>query len=278
MKIKKIYFVKTIKDAVSLIKKKNSIFIAGSSYSFKNMASEAEIAIMGSNLPLSYIRKDTKFLKIGALTTFSVIEQDKLCKDLFGGVLAKAASACSSQLVRNMATIGGNIAHLNAFNLMPLLCCCLNARVKIAEKGAIKTVSWKDIYCANKKAGRDFLIIEILFPLSHSENFFYFEKVSKIKSSWDSYITACFSLKVKNKIVKNASIVFSALTAMPLKVVVAEKELEGKKLSPDIIEKASLACEKAVEDIRHGSKIWQYRAKLAKNLSSYFLNKVMEAR
>ncbi|NLI10707.1 MAG: hypothetical protein GX447_08150 [Elusimicrobia bacterium] len=277
MNIKQVYFPKTLKEALSLTKKKNSVFIAGSSYSFKNIPSQAEIAVMGSNLPLTYIKKDSKNLILGAGATFADMEENKICKTLFGGVLAKAASACSSQLIRNMATVGGNLAHPNAFNLMPLLCSCMDAKVKIMSSSGTKTVLWKEIYGGKYKAGKDFLITEILFPLSYSKNIFYFEKVSKIKSSWDSYITVCFSLELKKSAVKNISLAFSALRAIPIRALEAEKKLIGKTLDSQTISEAADLCAQEILSVHKGSS-WEYKAKLAGNLTSYFLSTAAEAK
>ena len=60
---------------------------------------------------LSYVRRRAGTYAIGATTTMAELEESEDIKGLAGGVLARAAATCGSIQIRNMATIGGNMAH-----------------------------------------------------------------------------------------------------------------------------------------------------------------------
>lgn len=276
VKIKKVYFPNTVREAVSLLGKKNSIYIAGSTYSFKNIPENTEIVVCGRDLPICGIKKDQKHLIIGAGATFDQIEKNKLCSSLFDGLLSKAASACSSQLIRNMATVGGNLSHLNAFNLFPVLSSCLNAQVKIYGKGFYKKIFWKDLYSGKYKPGINCLITELIFPLSLSSHKFYFRKVSKIKSSWDSYITVCFRADVSRRKIKDLKLSIGAVRALPYSDEAMERDVIAKELNSELIKNISSRLESGILSLHANSKINSYRASLAKNLSTDFLSGLME--
>jgi xanthine dehydrogenase YagS FAD-binding subunit len=58
---------------------------------------------------LDYIREDKDGLKIGALTTLSAIVDDPVVNNRYR-ILAKAAETVANPQIRNMGTIGGNLA------------------------------------------------------------------------------------------------------------------------------------------------------------------------
>jgi CO/xanthine dehydrogenase FAD-binding subunit len=61
---------------------------------------------------LEYIKEEDGMLKIGALTKLADIAADENIKSKYTA-LAQAAKAVATPNVRNMGTIGGNIAQLN---------------------------------------------------------------------------------------------------------------------------------------------------------------------
>ncbi|MEP5429432.1 MAG: FAD binding domain-containing protein, partial [Flavobacteriaceae bacterium] len=59
---------------------------------------------------LSYIKEEDGLLKIGALTTQTEIEHSQLCKTKYP-IFSDATKLIADPSVRNVGTIGGNIAH-----------------------------------------------------------------------------------------------------------------------------------------------------------------------
>jgi len=272
LKIKNIYFPSNMREAITMLKKKKSIFIAGSTFSFKALPQDIEDVVLSKKIKLNYIKKDSKNLVIGSLATFNDIENDKYCKTLFGGSLSMSASQCSSQLIRNMATIGGNIAHTNAFNIWPVMLTMLNSKVKIITLKGEKTALYKDLYKLGFIFGRNALIKEIMIPLEYSKDNFYFHKVSKIKSSWDSYLTAAFRSKIKEGKIKDIKLVFGAIRALPYENIEIEKGLLNHEITDDLIKETAERYSSGILSINPNAKINKYRSQLAGNLVSYYLN------
>ena len=60
---------------------------------------------------LSYIRRRGTACVIGATTTMAELEASDVIQALAGGLLSRAARTCGSALIRNLATLGGNMAN-----------------------------------------------------------------------------------------------------------------------------------------------------------------------
>jgi len=82
---------------------------------------------------LSYIRRKQGALAIGATTTLAEIEASDALGKLAGGILPKAAATSGSVSIRNVATIGGNLANASpaADLAVPLL--ALEASAVVAD-------------------------------------------------------------------------------------------------------------------------------------------------
>ncbi len=80
---------------------------------------------------LSYIKEEGDFLKLGALTTQSEMEYSPLIKQKYA-IFSDAIKLTADPSVRNVGTIGGNIAHGDAANDQPALMLAMRATI-IAE-------------------------------------------------------------------------------------------------------------------------------------------------
>ena len=64
-----------------------------------------------NNIPgLSYIKEEDGYLKIGAMTRESELEESELIRSTYP-IFTDASKLIADPQVRNMGTIGGNIAH-----------------------------------------------------------------------------------------------------------------------------------------------------------------------
>ncbi|KAF0126202.1 MAG: aerobic-type carbon monoxide dehydrogenase middle subunit CoxM/CutM-like protein [Elusimicrobia bacterium] len=204
--------------------------LAGGTLSGKNIGPETVTLVDLKRLPLAAIKTTAAGLSIGALATFDEIENSRVVKGWAGGVLCAAAAKCSSQLVRNMATIGGNIARPNAFNVFPPLLLALDAKVTVAWKGVAKTFPLAGLYDGTLKKipGRDCLITGIILPAASKGLKCAFEKFARTESSWESYITLAMCAEVKKGVIKSARIGIGALSAVPVLAPKAAAALTGE--------------------------------------------------
>ncbi|MDA3792885.1 MAG: xanthine dehydrogenase family protein subunit M [Elusimicrobia bacterium] len=83
---------------------------------------------------LKEIKKEDDYIKIGALSTMSDIASSKIIRE-YAAALKDSADDMGSPLIRNLATIGGNLANSSpAGDTLPALC-ALDAIVKVTTAG-----------------------------------------------------------------------------------------------------------------------------------------------
>ena len=252
--IKYYSFPETPKEALAglLSRKTEAIAVAGGTLVAKTLPETVESFINLKNLPLNYIKKQGQDLVIGATETFDAIDNSKLVKGWAGGTISGAAARCSSQLIRNMATIGGNIARPHSFNIFPTVLLGLDARVRILTRTGAKTYPFADIYGPDFKfkPGRDCLILEITIPGRTKNWICRFDKFAKTEASWEAYLTLFMATEVKDGIVKTARVTVGALSPKPFRALAAEKVLSGVKLSARVIDEAALELERDLDGAR----------------------------
>src|SRR5512147_1948268 len=77
---------------------------------------------------LSYIKEEDGWLKIGAMTRESTLERSSLIHEKYP-LLADAVEVISDPVVRNMGTIGGNLANADPGNDHPAVMLAYGARI-----------------------------------------------------------------------------------------------------------------------------------------------------
>jgi len=94
---------------------------------------------------LDYIKEENGSLKIGALTRESTLENSELVARNFP-ILIDTARVIADPLVRNMATVGGNLAHGDPANDHPATMIALNASVTVAGAKGVRTIPVSDFF------------------------------------------------------------------------------------------------------------------------------------
>ena len=245
-KLNSYHFPATIKEAATLLAKPGALLIAGSTMAAKNIPGGAERGVDIRNLPLKYIKADAKGLHIGAAVTFSDLLASKTACAWAGGILQTASFTVSSQLIRNMATIGGNIARPMPHNHMPTVFCALQAQAQVLYKGKVSYYPVEELWQKPlfDTLGRSALLVEVLLPAATKNMRGIFDRLSKAPSMWESYAMVAAALEIKNGVCKNACLALGSAVARPKRLTASEKALEGKILNAETVAfAAALALE-----------------------------------
>ena len=269
-KIDKKYFApQTIKELKFLLKKYpgSKILSGGTDLSLivtKERKTINSIIYINSINELNFIRKNKKFIEIGASTPLIEFESQiiKHYPD-FKDILERYGSV----QIRNVATIAGNIATASPIgDTLPLLL-SLNAQIVISNSTNDKILYLNDFFIDYRKTklNNSQFIKLIKIPL-HRNNIFKAYKISKRIDDDISAVCASFNLNIKNNIIKSVSIAYGGMAAIPKRALLCEKSLLNKELSEKNINLAQQSLEKdfnPIDDMRASSK---YRMKVAKNL------------
>src|SRR6056297_1220315 len=131
-----IYTPAAVDKIKSLLKKNTSRILAGGTDILLKrdelINEDIDLIDLSRVEELKFIKKEQGVIKLGAMTTFSQIANDKLINKYIPA-LAQAACQLGSVQIRNRATIGGNVAYVSpAADSVPVLM-AHSTRVKIMK-------------------------------------------------------------------------------------------------------------------------------------------------
>ena len=114
---------------------------------------------------LSYIRRRGTAYTIGATTTMAELEASDVIQALAGGLLCHAARSCGSLPVRNLATLGGNMANGSPAADMATPLLVLDASVVLMDSRGRRKLPVAE-YLLGARANRfaKSLLVEVVIP------------------------------------------------------------------------------------------------------------------
>ena len=197
-----------------------------------------------TNAGLTYIRHEGGAWRIGATTTMAAIEESAAIRKLAGGILSRAAASCGSVQNRNLATIGGNMAHGSpaADTATPLL--ALDAAVVIANARGQKEIPLSDYL----RGPRTSLLVEIAIPdpAGGKRCGWSFQKLGRTAIDIALVnVAAGLQLDIRSR-VKRARIALGAVSPKSIRALRAEEILIGRVLDRALIAEA---CDAVARDI-----------------------------
>jgi carbon-monoxide dehydrogenase medium subunit len=188
---------------------------------------------------LSYIREAAGFLTIGALTRESDLDASDLIRKKYP-ILSDTASVIGDPLVRNMATVGGNLAHADPANDHPATMLALGTEVvAIGPKGS-RNIPVVDFFTGmfTTALQPDEILTELRIPAPPPRSGGAYLKVERKVGDFAAAAVAV-QITLDGNNCKYAGIGLTNVGPMPIKASRAEKSLIGKPLDDKAIEEAA---------------------------------------
>ena len=213
---------------------------------------------------LDFIKTRKNYIEVGAVTPLIKFEKFilKYYPD-FNSVLKRYGSI----QIRNVGTIGGNIATASPIgDTLPILL-SLNANIIIEGKNKKKNIPIQNFFQSYRKTKlkKCEFIYSIKIPI-YKKNIFKAYKISKRFDDDISSVCASFNLQIINKKIKNIKIAFGGMAEVPKRAINCEKNLNNKNLSLTSFERAKNYLEKDFKPIDDMRATKEYRMEIAKNL------------
>jgi aerobic carbon-monoxide dehydrogenase medium subunit len=225
---------------------------------------------------LEYIREEGGFLKIGGRTRESTLEASDLIRKNYP-ILADTAAVIADPLVRNLATVGGNLAHGDPANDHPATMLALGAVVVATGPKGERTIPIETFFTDlfTTALAHDEILTEIRIPTPPAGSGGAYVKLERKVGDFATAASAV-QLTLKGGVVERAGIGLTNAGPVPVKAVQAEAFLKGKKLDAGtIVEAARLAAESAEpEPDRRGSV--EYKKEMARVLTARALARAAE--
>ena len=237
-----------------------------------------EFLIDINNIPgLSYIKEEDGYLKIGAMTREAELETSKVIHAKYP-IFLDATKLIADPQVRNMGTLGGNLAHGDAANDHPALMMALRAEVVISSAEGHRAVPIDEFfygfYMTAVQPNEILTEIRIPVPGPGTGNAYH-----KLERKVGDYATAGVAVQLtldKDGVCTYAGIGLTNVNPTPMRAVRSEEVLLGHKLDAERIE---LAGQYASEDCSPSSDLRgdeAYKRAMVKVLTKRMINKAIE--
>ena len=189
-------------------------------------------------------------LSIGALNSLRELERSALIAN-WAPVITQALRALANVRVRNVATIGGHLAHGDPHMDLPPILLTLGARVRTVS---VRGERWTDIsnffvsYYQTAVA-KDELIAEVEIPAQPVASRTAYAKCTALsEDDWPAVGVAVW-YRLENSVVAEARIGISAATERPVRATAAEAALRGAPAESKSFARAADAAAEQVQTL-----------------------------
>jgi len=226
---------------------------------------------------LSYIKEDGGFLKIGGLTREADLEASDLIRKKYP-LLLDTATVIADPQVRNMATVGGNLAHGDPANDHPATMMALRAQVVATGAKGERVIPVDDFFVTlfTTALQHDEILTEIRVPVPPPKSSGAYFKLERKVGDFATAATAVQLTLDDKGAVQQIGIGLTNAGPTPIRAKAAEDALRGKKPDAALINQASqLAMDSAdpSADLRGPA---EYKKGLIKELTKRALTRALE--
>lgn len=211
---------------------------------------------------LKGIDKKKNKICIRPLTTIAeLINSELILKE--GKILIQTAQEFADPLVRNNATIGGNLVTASPAADMAVPLLTLDALIKIESVGQKREVKLRDFFLEPGKTvlQDDEMIVGIEFEQSDINKNGYFIKLGQRKAMAIAIASIAVNLEVKQNKIIQIRIATGSVAPTPIKLTVTEEFLKDKVINDKLVEEAMDRVREEVEpisDIRASAEYRRY--------------------
>jgi carbon-monoxide dehydrogenase medium subunit len=217
-------------------------------------------------------------LRIGAMATLSAMEHSPAVRRE-APVLVQALRTLANVRVRNVATLGGHLAHADPHLDLPPVLIALGANVETVGVNGGRTLPLEELYAGYLETtlGRGELIGEVIVPRQRPRRAAYLKCTTRSADDWPA-LGIAVALDADDRVVRAARIVVSAATDKPTRLAKTEEVLSGANISDEIIRRAgeAAAAEAHISGDAHGSA--DYKRELLRVYLRRAIRKALEAR
>ncbi|WP_121748893.1 FAD binding domain-containing protein [Streptomyces sp. E2N166] len=232
----------TLAETLRLLRERpDAVVVAGSTdwgveVNIRSRRADCVVAI--DRLPeLRGLRVESDHIEIGAALTLTEIE-----RRLDGTVplLGELFPRFASRLIRNGATLGGNLGTGSPIGDSPPVLLALEASVVLAGADGEREVPLADYFTGYRRSVRrpGELIRAVRLPLPLSP-VAAFHKIAKRRFDDISSVAVAFALDIESGVVRRARIGLGGVAATPVRALATEAALEGEPWAAETVEAAA---------------------------------------
>lgn len=226
---------------------------------------------------LAYIREVDGFLRIGALTRESELEESELVRTRYP-LLFDTSRVVADPLVRNQATVAGNLAHADPANDHPATMLAYEAELAAVGKKGERRIPVTSFFTGpfTTSLAADEILVEIRLPIPPPRSGGAYLKLERKVGDFATAAVAAQVTLSANGACERVGIGLTNVGPKPIKAQQAEAVLRGTRLDDATIKQAArLAAEASdpSDDLR-GSV--EYKRDLIRVLTARALTTALE--
>ncbi len=181
----------------------------------------------------------------------------------------------ASLQIRNLASIGGNIASASPIgDILPVLF-AYNASLELTSLKGVRTIAIGDFIKGYRSTAleKDELITRVIIPKPSAKSIVWTQKVSKRKDLDISTVSACFHLNVaKDGVISDIILAYGGMAACTQRAKKTEQMLIGKEWNEVNVKVAAACIAEDFTPISDARAEKEFRSVVARNLLLKFFN------
>jgi carbon-monoxide dehydrogenase medium subunit len=222
---------------------------------------------------LNYIKEENGCLCIGAMTREATLETSDLVAEKYP-ILKDTSEVIADPLVRNMATVGGNIAHGDPANDHPATMVALGAEVVINGPGGIlggreRTIAIDDFFKGPLMTAleQNEILTEIRIPVNGGKSGAAYKKLERKVGDY-AIAGAAAALQFDGDNCSSAGIALTNVGPTPIRATEAQNALVGTSVSSGDIDKAAELAAAAAQPVGDHRGSEEYKRAVVKVLTA----------
>jgi len=241
------------------------------------LANPAHLVDINAIPGLSGIREADGSLRIGALTRESDLEESEIVRARYP-LLHDTSKVIADPIVRNLATVGGNLAHGDPANDHPATMLALGAEIVAVGPKGERRMPIATFFTGPFETGLkpDEILVEIRIPVPPARSGGAYLKLER---KVGDFATAAVAVQVTlgaNGACEQAGIGLTNVGLTPIKATKAEASLKGKALDESAIKQAAELASQAAEPSADLRGSVEYKKDLVRVLTARALRKAAE--
>ncbi len=226
---------------------------------------------------LSFIREADGFLRIGALTRESDLEESELIRTRYP-LIHDTSQVIADPVVRNLATIGGNLAHADPANDHPATMLAAGAEIVAAGRGGERRLPIESFFTGPFATAlkADEILTEIRVPVPAAKSAGAYLKVERKVGDFATAAVAVQITLAANDVCSRIGIGLTNVGLTPIKAGKAEGALRGQRLDDKAIKEAARLAADAAQPAADLRGPVEYKKDLVRVLTVRALHRALE--
>lgn len=206
------------------------------------LAAPETLVDIGRIRDLAYVEERGDHLAIGAMTREHALEASPVVSASYP-LLLDTAKVIADPVVRNKATVGGNLAHADPANDHPATMLAYGAQIIARGPSGTRTIAIDDLFVGlfetSLKPGE--ILTEVRIPRPGKSSGGAYLKIERKVGDY-AIAAVAVQLELAGAAIKSVRIGLTNVSSVPMRARTAEAALAGKQPTDDVLEAAGKAA------------------------------------